>query len=129
MSNFRSGFEVRVAKALKAKKIKFKFEPEKFQYVQPQRWRHYTPDFLLSASGCYVECKGRLTKEDRDKLLWVKEQYPDLRLVLLFDKSDNTIRKGSKTTYSDWAIKHGFEWADFRKDGIPKKWLTNGEQK
>ena len=33
------------------------------------------------------------------------------------------IRKGSPTTYGEWATKKGFIWADWKTQKIPKDWL------
>jgi len=38
----------------------------------------------------------------------------------VFQKANNKIRKGSKTTYGKWADDNGFKWAD---NTIPKEWL------
>lgn len=56
------------------------------------------------------ETKGRLVADDRKKLIRVKESHPDYRIILVFERPNNKIRKGSPTTYSDWATKNGFEW-------------------
>lgn len=121
---YRSGFESKVAKALRSGKIPFDYESKQYKFVQPEKKRTYTPDFCLPSTGTVVECKGRLTIFDRQKLLWVKESNPDLRLVILFQNADVKIRKGSPTSYGDWASKHGFEWYDFRQ-GLPNKWKGN----
>jgi len=116
MSKFKSGFEVDFAKALKKRKVKFGYETTKFPFVQPSKKRNYTPDFELLGTGTFVECKGKLTVAEREKLLWIKESYPDLRLVLVFMRGRNPIRKGSKTSYMDWATKNGFEAFDWNSD-------------
>jgi hypothetical protein len=122
---FKSKFEINVAKAFKKLGLKFKYESKKFPFVQPAKNRNYTPDFELLDSGTFVECKGKLTKDDRDKLLWVKETYPNLPFVILFMRARNPIRKGSKTTYSDWAEANGFKWLDWEsKTTITKEHLT-----
>ena len=33
---------------------------------------------------------------------------------MLFMNANNKIRKGSPTTYGEWATKKGFIWADYR---------------
>lgn len=119
MANFRSKFEAEIARRLKRSKIDFQYEPERFPYTQPAKQRKYTPDFRIPAAGVYVESKGRLTKDDRDKLVWIKEAYPELHLIVLFQNAQNPIRKGSKTRYCDWADKVGIEWYD---------WTTNNKQ-
>lgn len=110
---FKSKFEQQVAKWLRKRKFKFDYEKTTFPFVQPAKERSYTPDFGLSVSGVFVECKGKLTKEDREKLIWAREQNPNLRLIILFQRANNVIRKGSKTRYRDWADKNGFEWCDW----------------
>ena len=124
MNKYKSNLERSVASLLKKKKIKFQYESQKVRFVQPAKKRVYKPDFELLETGTLVECKGRLTSEDRKKLLWVKEQHPDLHLVILFQKADNAIRKGSKTTYAAWADANGFDWSDWDEEGIKKTWTT-----
>src|SRR3990167_2336515 len=110
---YRSKFEAKAATLLRRKRIKFAYEPHRFEFTQPAKKRHYTPDFALLEIGVYVECKGKLTAEDRNKLLWVREQHPNLRIIIWFQRARHYIRKGSKTTYADWAEKNGFEWWDW----------------
>jgi hypothetical protein len=118
-NNYRSKFESNVAALLRKRGVTFEYEPEKFPFVQPAINRKYTPDFKLLETGTYVECKGKLTSEERKKLLWWREAYPDVRFILIFMRARNTIRKGSKTTYAQWATDNGFEWIDWEQ-GIPK---------
>ena len=120
---YKSQFERNVAASFKKQGIKYGYETRKFPFVQPSKKRNYTPDFELPETGLFVECKGKLTKEERDKLLWIKETYPDLPFILLFMRARNPIRKGSKTSYGDWATSEGFEWYDWDRGGIPKERL------
>ena len=53
-----------------------------------------------------------------DKMLWVKEQHPDKQFYMLFMNANNKIRKGSPTTYGDWATKKGFIWAASNTAGL-----------
>ena len=123
-NKYKSQFERNVAASFKKNGIKFKYESCKFPFVQPAKKRTYTPDFELPETGLFVECKGKLTKEERDKLIWIKETYPDLPFTLLFMRARNPIRKGSKTTYGDWATAAGIEWYDWETGGIPKTRLV-----
>lgn len=124
MPKYKSGLEANVARSLARRGVKFKYESKKLPFVQPAKKRTYKPDFELPETGVFVECKGRLTQADRNKLEWIKETYPSLRLVILFQRADNPIRRGSKTRYRDWADKVGFEWADWSA-GIPDSWTKN----
>jgi hypothetical protein len=98
-------------------------------FVQPKKDRHYTPDFELRFGNraILVETKGKLTFEDRQKLVWVKEQHPKKKFVILFMNSDVRIRKNSPTTYSKWAEKAGFEYYDFRR-GLPEEWQRHEDK-
>ena len=96
------------------------YEPFTIPFVQPSKERKYLPDFANKKDkNLIIEGKGRLVSEDRKKLLWVKEQHPELRIIIIFGKADNKLFKGSKTTYGDWAQANGFEWYDIRNK-LPK---------
>lgn len=116
---FRSGIEVKVAKQLEEAGIKVEYETTKIRYVQPETKHTYTPDFVLP-NGIIIETKGRFVAADRKKHLLIKQQHPDLDIRFVFQRSQNTINKGSKTTYADWATKNGFLYADKE---IPDEWL------
>jgi hypothetical protein len=119
---FKSQFEELIANTLGDG---FDYEPDTLGYVQPEKVRKYTPDFKLRPD-VYIEAKGLFTHEDRQKMLWVKEQYPEKTFYLLFQNANGRITKSSKTTYAMWAEKNGFEWGHMPK-GIPKHWLTSNE--
>lgn len=115
---FRSKFEISVAKSLADRGIKFEYESEKIVFVPKPRT--YTPDFYLPHNNIYIEAKGHLDKGDRVKMVLVKEQNPHLDIRFVFLNARNKIYKGSKTTYGDWATRHGFEWSE---RSIPEEWL------
>lgn len=100
---------------------KSEYEVDKLKFIQPAKERYYLPDFKLP-NGVYIEVKGRLTVEDRQKMLWVKAQYPDKIFCFIFGNGNNKLTKKSKTTYLDWAKQHGFEAIDVSQ-AIPKRWL------
>ena len=112
--NYRSNLERYVGALLKRRKQKFEYEVDVLHYVQPAKKRKYTPDFKLG-DKYYIETKGKFTAEDRQKMLLVKEQNPDVRIVLLFGKAHNKLNRKSPTTYAMWCEKHGFEWLDLRE--------------
>ena len=120
---YKSQFERNVAASLSKLKVKFGYETRKFPFVQPSKKRNYTPDFELLETGLFVECKGKLTKEERDKLIWVRETYPELPFVILFMRGRNPIRKGSKTSYLQWGADNNFECYDWERGGIPAERL------
>ena len=122
---YKSQFERNVAKEFKTKGIKFVYEPIVVEFLQPEKKRKYTPDFEIKTKAgatIFVETKGKFTAEDRAKMIWVREQNPEKKFVLLFMNSAVKIHKNSKTCYSDWCRKNNFEFHDFRF-GLPKEWI------
>lgn len=116
---FRSGLEEQVANQIKSKGLKVEYEKSKINYVIPESKHTYTPDFVLP-NGIIIESKGRFVLEDRKKHLLIKAQHPHLDIRFIFTNSSAKISKGSKTTYSDWCIKHGYLYAD---KVIPNDWF------
>jgi hypothetical protein len=119
---YRSGLEKTVADQIKKRGLDVKYEDpsSRINFTQPAIDRTYTPDFILP-NGIVVETKGRFTLEDRKKHIWIKEQYGDqYDIRFVFSNSRSKIRKGSKTSYGDWCVKHGFQYADKQ---IPDKWF------
>ncbi len=115
---FRSGLEEKVADLLSSLKVKYEYESTKVAYTL---LCNYTPDFLLP-NGVYLEVKGRLTTEDRRKMLAVKKNNPELDIRFVFQAPFNKLYKGSKSTYAKWAEKNGFLWCAYHS--IPIEWLT-----
>jgi hypothetical protein len=119
-AKYKSKLEEKVAKQLEAEKLEFTYESFKIHYVIPSRKASYRPDFIIG--NMMIETKGYFrSAADRQKLLLVKEQYPELDLRLLFQNANLPIYKGSKTTYAQWAESNGFLYAD--KGTIPQSWL------
>jgi len=110
--------------------IEFKYEEGKIRYIQPAKERTYNPDFRVERkpdegrSGTIIlETKGRFQTGDRQKHLWIKDQYPDLDIRFVFYDENAKLSKRSKTTYADWCEKYGFKYCTFRT-GIPETWLN-----
>ena len=119
-NNYKSKFEQKIADDLIKKKVKVDYETLKLKYVIPESNHIYTPDFILP-NGIVVETKGKFDLKDRKKMLLVIEQHPELDIRMLFQRAKNPIRKGSKTSYSDWCDKNNIKWADRE---IPKSWYS-----
>lgn len=117
---FRSGLEMQIDEALKSQGIDGQYEQHVIDYVKPETKHKYHPDFKLP-NGVFVETKGRFLTEDRKKHLLIKQQHPELDIRFLFQNSKTKISKSSKTTYADWCIKYGFQFAD---KVIPEDWLN-----
>lgn len=122
MGEVRFEYENLEGKGIKRYITKSEYESDCFDYLVEET-KHYTPDWKLtlpSGKVIYIEYKGVLDKVTRKKMKLVREQHPDLDIRFVFQKGQNKIYKGSKTTYMKWAEQHGFEAAD---GGIPLKWL------
>lgn len=125
-SFFHSMGEVYLAETLRKlkakKKIKgYTYEPEVLHYqYEPQE---YTPDFkviLVNKDVIFLEYKGILDYETQKKMKAVKRCNPDKEVYLIFERGNNKIRKGSKTTYLKWATKQGFKCSN---NEIKEEWL------
>ncbi len=116
---FRSGLEEETSKFLTDNGAKFTYEEMKIKYLQPATERQYTPDFVLE-NGIIIETKGRFLVADRKKHLLIKRQHPHLDIRFVFSNSKQKLNKTSRTTYADWCIKNGFQYADKE---VPVHWI------
>jgi len=119
VSGYRSGLEELLSKQLEEAGVDFSYETVIVRYVQPESNHKYTPDFVLP-NGIIIESKGRFVTGDRQKHILIKKQHPDLDIRFIFQRSQTTISKTSKTTYAAWCQKHGFRYAD---KWIPLEWI------
>lgn len=130
--SFRSQLERGIAEQLVAAGIPVNFEKMKIKYTAPSKEHTYTPDF--TAGDIVIEAKGAFgygahsakfgggdPTRERQKLLLVKAQHPDLDLRIVFQRAATKIRKGSPTSYAMWADANGIPWAD--KGAIPPEWI------
>lgn len=116
---FRSGLEESISQDLTSKGVGYLYEEFVIPYVKPEKSAKYTPDWILP-NGIIVESKGRHLTEDRQKMILIKKQHPDLDIRFVYSNSKTKISKRSKTTYADWSLKNGFPYADRL---IPDSWL------
>lgn len=115
---FRSGLEEAISQDLTSKGVGYLYEEFVIPYIKPEKPAKYTPDWMLS-NGIIVESKGRFLTEDRQKMILIKKQHPDLDIRFVFSNSKTKIAKRSKTTYADWSNKNGFPFTDKL---IPASW-------
>lgn len=105
---------------LRENKLPVAYEPDVLPYKIPESLHKYKPDFRITDT-MYIEAKGKFVAADRQKMLLVKEQHPNLKICILFQNAFEKIRKGSKTTYAMWCDKHGIEWSH---KIIKKEWIN-----
>lgn len=123
IKGYRSGLENQLKHQLNECKKKYTYESEKISYIQPEKKRSYTPDFILnkkSGEKMYIETKGRWVLDDRQKHELIHKQYPLLDIRFVFSNPNAKINKKSKTTYADICNKFGWKYA---KKTIPPEWL------
>lgn len=119
----RSGLEKAFANILLEHDIPFTYETTVLPYTVPVSMHRYVVDWTIK--GVYVETKGRLTGEDRKKMLLVKEQHPDKLIVFVFSNKNKKLYKNSKTSYAAWCEKHGFNYLDIKEvESNPNKLFT-----
>ena len=129
-ARFRSRLEKKVADQLEGAGIKADYESQWVKYTVPSREAKYLPDFTLRNSNILIEAKGRFGgfrsdssgAQERQKLILLKEQHPELDIRIVFQDAKKPIYKGSKTTYAKWATDHGFTWAD--RGVVPASWIA-----
>lgn len=123
VGRYRSKSEERVAGHLNDLGVAYQYEPlDKKVTYRIERTASYLPDFVLTASGVILEVKGYLTSSDRSKYIRIKERNPDIDIRFVFDRASNKLNKTSKTTYAEWATKHGFLWCE---KIIPPNWIES----
>ena len=127
---YRSGLERVVGNLFKAAEMPVEHEKVTLFYTQPAKRRRYLVDFTPDKEpSLVVEVKGRFTSQDRQKMLLIKEQHPDMTIVMIFGRSKNTLTKKSETTYSMWCDKNGIKWLDIDDFERDPKCLYNMTKK
>ena len=106
MAGPRNAFERRVDAEFKRLGAGARYEslqiPYNIDYV-------YNPDWILP-NGTVVEGKGRLTPDEKRKMIAVKRCNPHLKIVFVFYDAHKKI-SGTKQTHAGWAEKNGFGWS------------------
>ena len=108
---FKSGLERRFAELLLKNGVTAEYEADRLPFV---RTAHYTPDWKVS-DNLYIETKGYFSPRNRGDLLSFREQHPEIEIFLLFAEANNRLSSKSKTTYGEWADRHGFRWSTIDK--------------
>jgi predicted nuclease of restriction endonuclease-like RecB superfamily len=75
----RSGWEVKYAKWLDSKNVKWEYEKETFKLKDTT----YTPDFYLTEKDMYVEIKGFMHADAYFKIKEFMSSNPDIKYLLM----------------------------------------------
>lgn len=125
----RSGLEKRTLDLLDSYHITYEYEPKgkRLSYTVPSKDSKYLPDVVIGKY--YFELKGYISDlGTRMKYLYVQEQNPDIKLVMVFQKPTLPIRKGSKTTYREWFEGKGITCLDLKQfDNLMKEYKKTGK--
>lgn len=129
-ARYRSQLEKKVADQLEAAGIPYDYEGEWVHYTVPERKAKYLPDFSIKGTRILLEAKGRFGgfksdssgAQERQKILLLKEQHPELDIRIVFQDVRKPIYRGSKTSYKKWSEDHGITYSD--KGVIPKEWMA-----
>lgn len=65
---------------------KIKTNNHLFKYVKNGKMRSYAPDFYLNEHNIYIEVKGYWRADDEEKMRILKEEYSDIKLIVVFGK-------------------------------------------
>ena len=95
-------------------------EKEKELFELKKEYRERRTEGLRHAIEQKKEAKGIFTVVDRRKHLCIKRQHPGLDIRFIFTNSRTKLRKGAKSNYGQWCVKHNFKYYDRI---IPEDWL------
>ena len=135
MIKYRSKFEQRVHTNIYKFMSPVEYEPDTYYFPfkvgkgkcldcgspRISRQSSYTPDFKIG-DKVYIEAKGKFTPTNRTRLIAFAEEYPSVKIYLLFQR-DNWLTKQHANKYSDWATDHGFDFAIGEKP--PSAWFKS----
>ena len=125
-AKYRNRLEASVGEQLRAADVPFDYEREWVPYAVPARKAKYLPDFWPRGTQIIIETKGwfgRSGAKERQKLVLLKEQHPELDIRIVFSDANKRIYKTSPTTYAQWADDHGFKWST--KGVVPRAWIDD----
>jgi hypothetical protein len=95
--DYRSNYEMAVAKWLADEKIPALYENFEFTWSNGKR---YTPDFYVWSRECYLEVKGKWTPQSRDKFRSFRQANPTISLLVIpWTLSPQFMRKEMKNLW------------------------------
>ena len=62
---------------------KLKVHNHTIPYELNGKIKHYTPDFYLSEHNLYLEIKGYWWGDDKNKMIAVQEQHPNIKIIII----------------------------------------------
>ena len=120
---YKSGFESRFQEACVKEGWSLPYEQDRIRYTIPAKQHIYTPDFTVT-KDVYIETKGIWSATDRKKALFIKEQFPHVKILYVLYR-DQRLFKSSSTTYLEWAQKQGLKCCTFADDRTWKQFIRD----
>lgn len=109
--------------SIRAKKLNsVRYEAETWEY-QPEI-KHYTPDFKVKVghSYHYIEYKGKMTQQIRNKIRDIIRCNPDKSFILVFERGKNKLTgKKNSITYMTWAKRNKIPAFNMQDSDYKKK--------
>ena len=99
---FRSSWEANIARVFKYKNIEFEFEEHRFELIVNGVETVYIPDFFIKQSNMYVEVKGYWREDAKIKFECFKNQYKDIKIMVIGPKEYKNIEKIYKNIIINW---------------------------
>lgn len=81
---FKSNLEANYARFLNHMNIKWQYEPKRFKL---SNGRHYVPDFYLLELDMWIELKGFMRFDAKEKIEFFQKEYPDLKFKVIMQNS------------------------------------------
>ncbi len=102
---YRSTWEANIARVLNFKNIKYEYESE-YIYLDLSNEKinitpTYIPDFILK-DGSIIEVKGFWDTRSRAKIKFVKEQYPDKKIIVIDSDLYICIKRKYSSVIDNW---------------------------
>lgn len=84
---YRSTFEANFCRILKYLRIKYEYESDKCIF-ELSNGKHYLCDFYLPDDNLYIELKGYMYEDAKEKIEMFKKEYPNLQFFVLEQSSN-----------------------------------------
>lgn len=103
-TGYKSELECLVKRQLERLHVHHDYEPKVLEYTTTHT---YKPDF--KCGSVFIECKGMFNRQDRQKHLSLKKQYPHLDIRFIFER-DFELGRDTTEKYSDWCKRYGYRY-------------------
>ncbi|MEY2703708.1 MAG: hypothetical protein RLY43_2347 [Bacteroidota bacterium] len=104
----RSSYESFYIDYLNTNRINFYYEPKKFKFKDGST---YTPDFYLPDEDVYIELKGFMRDDAKEKIAKFYEEFKSIKLKVLYTQDLNKLGYKASSYKNSYVIKlHDDKW-------------------